>query len=128
MFTDADVIYEITRDDLLADGSLIDVTELAAEAGFRVPVAITCGVEWYVTPTATEAATDCQDRTGRLWDVLNLARITGLAGRQDFYVLMRIRGRREAGGLRRVHMRVTVGPMSYADQRPAVTILLRGED
>ena len=41
MFTAADIISSYTRADALADGQLIDVTQTAKEAGFRLPVALT---------------------------------------------------------------------------------------
>jgi hypothetical protein len=38
---DCAVIHQYSRADALADGVLIDATELAREAGFRYPVALT---------------------------------------------------------------------------------------
>ena len=38
------VIFSYTRAQAIADGVLIDATELAKEAGFRIPVAVTAGV------------------------------------------------------------------------------------
>ena len=39
-----DVIYAYTRQDAINDGVLVDVTELAREAGFKIPVAITAAL------------------------------------------------------------------------------------
>jgi hypothetical protein len=36
-----EIIYSYTRKQAIADGVLIDVTELAKEAGFKCPVAFT---------------------------------------------------------------------------------------
>jgi len=47
MTTDADfgpVIYGYSREQAIADGVLIDVSELAREAGFRILVAVTAAV------------------------------------------------------------------------------------
>jgi len=44
MFTDDDIIHTYTRREAIADGVLVDVTGVAREAGFRIPVAITAGV------------------------------------------------------------------------------------
>lgn len=44
MFTASDIIHTHTRADLLEDGDLVDVSALAQEAGFRVPVAVTRAV------------------------------------------------------------------------------------
>jgi hypothetical protein len=82
MFEDADLIHRYTRADAIADGTLVDVTETAREAGFRVPVALTrtvwgdC-VDW--APEDNEGAV-YQDESGRLWDVLWMA---GLAAKAN---------------------------------------------
>jgi hypothetical protein len=39
-----EIIYSYTRKQAIADGVLIDVTELAKEAGFKCPVAFTSSV------------------------------------------------------------------------------------
>ena len=38
------VIYAYTRAQAIADGVLVDVSKLAREAGFKIPVAVTAGV------------------------------------------------------------------------------------
>jgi hypothetical protein len=67
MFDDAEIIHSYTRDDAISDGTLIDVSETAREAGVRFPVALTTAV-WarYV-----EFDRRCigQDEAGRLWDI-----------------------------------------------------------
>ena len=44
-FDDAPVVHRYTRADAIRDGMLIDVTETAREAGFKIPVAITAAVQ-----------------------------------------------------------------------------------
>ena len=56
----------------LADGSLVDVTDAAAEAGFRLPVALTRTV-WVRYCEWPEELGTGQSTEGRLWDVLWLA-------------------------------------------------------
>lgn len=73
LFDDADVIHTHSRFRAIADGTLIDVSELAAEAGFRYPVALTRGA-WEDLVAWNDSNRGCQDETGRLWDVLNVAR------------------------------------------------------
>jgi hypothetical protein len=67
-----DVIYIYTRAHAVADGSQIDVTKLAQEAGIRFPVFLTRAVyDAYVTvPQGVEG----QDEAGRTWDILTLLR------------------------------------------------------
>ena len=62
-----DVVYSYTRKQAIEDGVLIDVTEQAKEAGFKIPVAITSSL-WYghVVPKDIPG----QSVEGRLHDVL----------------------------------------------------------
>ena len=62
-----------TRAQAIADGFLVDVSETAREAGFAIPVAITRTV-WNRLVALPEAYRGFQDETGRLWDVLHMAR------------------------------------------------------
>ena len=68
------VIYSYTRAQAIADGVLVDVSNMAQEAGFRFPVAITASV-WhdYVVPN-DELISYGQSYEGRLWDVLWMLR------------------------------------------------------
>jgi hypothetical protein len=83
MFEDADLIHRYTRAQALDDGVLVDVSETAKEAGFRVPVAITqtawadC-VHWTEDDSARVVH---QDESGRLWDVLWMAGLAAGAAR-----------------------------------------------
>lgn len=65
---DAPIIHRITRADLLADGSLIDVSRMAREAGITCPVAVTAGVMADINDIPESQSHQCKD--GRLWDVL----------------------------------------------------------
>ncbi len=67
-----EVIHRYTREMALADGSLIDVTETAREAGFRVTVAVTRTV-WVRYCSWPEGLDGGQSTDGRLWDVLWMA-------------------------------------------------------
>ncbi len=44
MFTDDDLIYSYTREQALADGVLVDLTERAHRAGIKYPTACTASV------------------------------------------------------------------------------------
>ena len=66
------VIYAYTRAQAIADGVLVDVSKLAREAGFKIPVAVTAGV--WAECVAVPKGILCQDETGRLWDVLMMLR------------------------------------------------------
>jgi hypothetical protein len=47
-------IFSYTRAQALADGVLVDVTETAKEAGFKLPVAITEALHSRLTPTKAD--------------------------------------------------------------------------
>ncbi len=80
---DDDLIYAYTRSQALADGVLVDVSQMASEAGFRYPTAITADLHARITPNEREKALG-QSYEGRLWDVVFLASFAARrSGTQD---------------------------------------------
>ena len=75
MTADDILIFSYPRSEALEDGVLIDVTETAREAGFRVPVAMTPAA--WAACVEIPAGVTCQDEAGRLWDVLTMLRYAG---------------------------------------------------
>jgi hypothetical protein len=69
------VIYAYSRTQAITDGVLVDVTETAEEAGFKLPVAITEALHSRLTPTRADQGIG-QDYDARLWDVLWIAALT----------------------------------------------------
>lgn len=129
--TFGEVIHTYTRAHAIEDGNLIDVTETAAEAGFRIPVALTRAayadcVEW---SDADSRRQTYQDEAGRLWDVLWMAMNAARrgAGRQSLpFQLYRVpRGGRGVRP-RLVTLITQIGPGDGGE--PVVTIMLPGED
>jgi hypothetical protein len=124
-------IHVYTRAQALADGNLIDVTDTAREAGFRLPVAITAAawadcVAWSAADSQRQT---CQDVAGRLWDVVWMASLAARGAReaqQIVFTLHRVpRGGRSVQP-RRATLRMVIGPGD--DAAPVVTILLPDED
>ena len=68
MFEDEDLIYSYTRKHALDDGVLVDVSETAREAGFRIPVALTASV-WEDVNAIPQSRKGIEDWQGRLWDL-----------------------------------------------------------
>ncbi len=69
-----ETIYAYTRAQAIEDGFLVDLSEIAREAGFKIPVAVTSAV-WEEYIAWTEEDTDnqtIQNQSGRLWDVLRM--------------------------------------------------------
>ncbi len=127
-------ISTYTRTQALADGVLVEVDpQLAREAGFVVPVALTAEV--YEDCVAWNEDDDvrkgtCQDQTGRLWDVLYLARHaarhaanqTGQVARFQLYRIPRQGRDRQP---RRVDLLIHLGPGDHGE--PVITISHPGE-
>ena len=125
------VISSYSRAQAIEDGMLVDVSETAREAGFKVPVAMTAAawadcVEW--TAADNERKGHCQDEAGRLWDVVYMARLA--AQRQAcsdlLYSLYRVPREGKAMRARLVQLRMTIGPGDTA--APVITIMTPTED
>lgn len=81
-----DVLYAYTRAQAIEDGTLIDVTDTAREAGIKFPTALTSAV-WADYVSVPEELKGQQDVRGRLWDVVWMllwavrsGRLTGAIG------------------------------------------------
>ena len=125
LWADAEVIHVYSRAQALADGVLVDVSPLAREAGFKVPVAVTAAV--WADCVAWPAGVAGQDETGRLWDVLYLAGLKARGHLEEqvvvFGVLRVARGETTPSY---VALQLHIGPGDQGE--PVATILLLGED
>lgn len=75
-----EAISTYSRRQAIEDGMLVDISEMAAEAGFNCPVAITRAA-WSDCVKWTEADSNRQthqDESGRLWDVLWMASLAAM--------------------------------------------------
>jgi hypothetical protein len=72
-FEDAVVISAYTRQQAIADGVLVEVTEPAKEAGFRFHTVVTRHVWDRCIQVPDGVDGHGQDEQGRLWDVLWMA-------------------------------------------------------
>ena len=117
------LIYAYTRADALRDGELIDVSTMAAEMGYRVPVAVTRTV-WFgvVEPDETPG----QSVEGRLEDVLRMLHYAIRTGPQStswvrfqLYALI--------GGVSRLlTLKAVMGPGDAGE--PVLTVIWPDED
>lgn len=71
-----DLIFKYSRKDALDDGVLIDISELAREAGFKLPVAVSDNLYHGYLKPSPELAKEGQSLNGRLWDTLSVLRYT----------------------------------------------------
>lgn len=128
MFGEAEVIHCYSRSQAIEDGVLIDVSSMAREAGFQYPVALSSAawvdcVEW---DNDNEVA--YQDESGRLWDVLWMAKDAIRRARSGDsrlrFVLFRVSRGNKRPSL--AHLDMVVGPGD--DLEPVITIMQHGED
>lgn len=118
------VIFRYTRKQAIEDGVLVDVTEMAREAGIKYPTAITSTL-WhtFIVPT-DEDRTNGQSENGRLWDTLWMFRHAAKKERGGtllfkLYFIF-------AGKRRLVTFKAICGPGDEGE--PVITIMLPGED
>jgi hypothetical protein len=136
LFEGADIISVYTREQAIEDGLLVDVSELAAEAGFVWPVAITLALHHEIKNIPPSQSH--QDYTGRLWDVLwmahfKISRMTKQEERdgQCLYRLIMHHLAPDRSGRNRMFQYITLKIVqSYEgpDGGPCLTIMLPDED
>jgi len=119
------VIDTYTRAQAIEDGVLIDVTNMAKEAGIKYPVAVTEAV-WstYIVPDDRSRAYG-QSEDGRLWDTLWMFRMAarrteGAIMHFKLYFIMKERLKKL------VMLKAVVHPGD--DMEPVITIMLPEED
>ena len=126
------VVSVYTRAQAIEDGFLIDVSETAREAGFRIPVAVTHTV-WERLVALPDGYCGYQDEAGRLWDVLWMARHYALRASGSDRVTMSVLVRDIRKDLRdsdrppRRHCPV-VAIGAGDDGAPAVTVMFPEDD
>ena len=117
------VIFAYTRAQAIEDGVLIDVSEMAKEAGFTMPVAITA-TAWGMYVTVPDGV-ECQDEQGRLWDILSMLRFAIKRGGQGSQLLFTLLVNND-GEPKPVELKAICGPGD--DAEPVITIMLPHED
>lgn len=121
-----DVVHAYTRANAIEDGTLVDISELAKQAGFAMPVAMTA-MAWAELVAWNDNNAGLQDETGRLWDVLTMARYYAKRGgnRQSCEVL-RVPNTPRATVPKLAKFVMACAPGDNAE--PVITIMLPGED
>ena len=126
------VIHAYTRAQAIEDGTLVDVSETAKEAGFNIPVALTRAVwedcvAWNDDDNKRQTY---QDESGRLWDVLYMLFFAIKSGRSNsdvkLYQLRRVPRGGRGHMAREVTLKSHIGPGD--DGEPVITIMLPYED
>jgi len=137
-WANADVIHTYTRRQAIEDGVLFQCSgpgyegdewlpKMVAEAGFRVPVAMTVEVFYQYVDLTPAAKRACNDVKGRLWDVLWMLRcaIDGHTGGTDTILFeLRVVTTRVRPSL--VRLKAVIGPGDEGE--PVLTIMLPEQD
>ena len=122
-FRNSDVIEAYSRKQAIEDGVLIDVSDIAREAGFRYPVAVTRAL-WEDIASIPHGK-EYQDREGRLWDVLWMGLVAIRNNKRTasflFYDLILDRGHRKS-----YTVKMVCGPGDTAE--PVITLMRPSED
>lgn len=123
-------IHTYSRAEAIEDGLLVDASEQAQEAGFRIPVALTAAawadcVAWNATDSMRQTY---QDESGRLWDVLWMSAQAARKGGGERMTFQLYRVPRGGRGMRPrlTTLQMVIGPGDAGE--PVITILLLGED
>jgi uncharacterized protein DUF6573 len=118
------VLHRVTRKDLLREGILVDVSTLAAQAGFIYPVAV--GRSVWDAYVAVPPGVSGQDETGRLWDILRMLSVAVRRSDEGSLIRFYLLVRNDNWQPRPVRLKALCGPGD--DAEPVITILLPDED
>lgn len=132
-FDGVKVISSYTRERAIGDGALRDVSALAKESGFAVPVAMTSAA-WAEAVSWSQSNEAFQDENGRLWDVLIMAKFTAMRpqGRRceesprSSFSVYRVPNISDATEATELTLDIHIGPGD--DGSPVITIMLEHED
>lgn len=123
----SDFIHVYTRAQALKDGVLVDCSELAHEAGFTWPVAVTDHLYHdYIVPELALVA-EGQSISGRLWDVLMVLHHAIHSSKYDTYLRFAVLFMMSPGAAPvPVELVSVAGPDD--DGSPCLTIMLPEDD
>jgi hypothetical protein len=119
------IIHAYTRRQALADGVLVDVSEMAQEAGVKFPTAVTAAVwaQYVEVPDGVGG----QDVEGRLWDILWMFRNAARSCHgSEIHFQLHVRNDNRPGEPPLVTLKAVVGPGD--DPEPVITIMMSDED
>jgi len=113
-----DIIFAYTRQDAIDDGVFVDVSEMAKEAGVKMPVAVSRNLyDTYINPDPMPSG---QDEKGRLWDLLSMFVFGVRAGKADGnFMTFTVRF-----GRKNVEVWSVCEAQSPTDPSPAINIFL----
>lgn len=124
-FSEFDVICSYTRKEAIEDGVLVDVSEVAKEAGINFPVALTSTI-WslYIVPS-DKLEHSGQSVDGRLWDLLWMFRCNASRSSESL-MMFSCMFLNESNRREEVRFKAICGPGD--NHEPVITIMMPWED
>lgn len=123
-----EVISAYSRAEAIRDGVLVELNEMAKEAGWKFPVALTSAV--WAAYVEVPANVECQDEKGRAWDIVFMAmsavKAANRRGKGGSTLMFELHVRNDNKKPKPVMLKLLVGPGDNLE--PVVTILLPNED
>jgi hypothetical protein len=124
--SDWNVVYSYTREQAIADGVLIDVTDEAKAHSFKVHTAVTDHLfHHYIEPPAGIDG-EGQSITGRLHDLLTLAMIAARTSKGTDRVTFKVAFLMTLGRIETVEVIAHIGPGDNGE--PVLTLMLPEDD
>jgi hypothetical protein len=121
-----EIISKYTRAQALEDGTLIDVTARAKEAGIKIPTAVTSAV-WNGYVELSEAAKKAgNDIEGRLWDIVWMFRCAAVRRPDQSEIRFQLYVVTDRVMPSLVTLKAVVGPGDNGE--PVITIMEPEED
>ncbi|QEN03331.1 hypothetical protein EW093_00955 [Thiospirochaeta perfilievii] len=117
-------IFSYTRAMAIADGVLIDISDIAKEAGFKVPVAVTDTLyNSWIEPDQW-SKNQGQSSSGRIWDILMHLHYASKSAKSDTVFINVVFASKD--GSMTVKIKAVIGPGDTVD--PVLTIMFPHED
>jgi hypothetical protein len=126
MFEEFELIHSYSRKQAIEDGTLVDVSDTAREAGITYPVAITHAV--HANYVSVPHGVTGQDERGRLWDVVFMLRfaITRHTDAEGDTLLYTVFVRNDDTAPKPVKLKAICHPGDGGE--PVVTVMMPHED
>ena len=117
-------VYAYSREQALADGVLVDVSDLGKEAGFKYHIAITHTA--FLKYVEVPESCPWQDLSERLWDVLWMLHVAIKKSPERNPIHFKLIVQNEPGKNEEVTLKAVCGPDDVG--QPCITIMQPNED
>ena len=126
MFDTGDIVFTYTRKEAIEDGVLVDLSDMAKESGFKVPVAVTDSVfHTYLNPRE-ELKEYGQSLEGRILDMLFILYLSARKNAESTVFFKVNFLQKEGYEPEEVTLKSVIGPGDNGEA--VITIMLPSED